>query len=200
MSNMSSGSKATFLHILTMLTMLALFTMLLTMLAMLALYVTGHVPPPADHVGLVRHHLHHHCRHLLQLATVVHVLEGSWYEQAMMTLWSDNFDLSMLDTDIINTILILSLRKGLGAPAALPLDDAFHPDVSHWIHLVAFFLSTFTFYFCLFLMFSLAFSGYCLCLKKINRSEIGISISDCCRQKIVLVCETSVLQKCAKYI
>ena len=49
-------------------------TMLLTMLA---LYVTGHVPPPADHVGLVRYRLHHHCRHLLQLATVVHVLEGS---------------------------------------------------------------------------------------------------------------------------
>ena len=33
--------------------------------------------------------------------------------------------------------MILSLQKGLGAPAALPLDDAFHPDVSHWIHLVA---------------------------------------------------------------
>ena len=72
-------------------------------LTMLALYVTGHVPPPADHVGLVRYRLHHHCRHLLQLATVVHVLEGSKYEQAMMTLWNDNFDLMMHDTDINNT-------------------------------------------------------------------------------------------------
>ena len=35
--------------------------------------------------------------------------------------------------------MILSLRKGLGTPTALPLDDAFHPDVSHWIHLVAVF-------------------------------------------------------------
>ena len=36
--------------------------------------------------------------------------------------------------------------------------------------------------------------------KKLNRSEIGISISDCCRQTIILVCETIVFQKYAKCI
>ena len=87
---MLSGSEASFCHMLTMLTILTL-------------YVTGHIPPPTDHVGLLRHHLHHHCCDLLQLATVVHVLEGSWYEQAMMTFWSDNFDILMLDADKNNT-------------------------------------------------------------------------------------------------
>ena len=43
--------------------------------------------------------------------------------------------------------MLLSLRKGLGAPTALPLDDAFHPDVSHWIHLVAVFFIYFHFLF-----------------------------------------------------
>ena len=49
-------------------------------------------------------------------------------------------------------------------------------------------------------MFSLAFSGYCFCLNKLNRSEIGILISDCCQQRNILVCETIVFQKCVKYI
>ena len=65
--------------------------------------------------------------------------------------------------------MLLSLRKGLGTPTALPLDDAFHPDVSHWIHLVA--VSTFTFYFCLILIFSLAFSDYCFCPQKIKQER-----------------------------
>ena len=68
-------------------------------------------------------------------------------------------------------LMLLSLRKGLGTPTALPLDDAFHPDVSHWIHLVAVFLSTFTFYFCLILIFSLAFSDYCFCPQKIKQER-----------------------------
>ena len=44
-------------------------------------------------------------------------------------------------------LMLLSLRKGLGTPTALPLDDAFHPDVSHWIHLVAVFFIYFHFLF-----------------------------------------------------
>ena len=98
--------------------------------------------------------------------------------------------------------MILSLQKGLGAPAALPLDDAFHPDVSHWIHLVA--VSFIYFHFLILFDFDVLSGLFWLLLlsqkKRLNRSEVGISISDCCRQKIILVCETIVLQKCAKYI
>ena len=57
-------------------------------------------------------------------------------------IWASNDDafewqFSWCLTLISIILMILSLQKGLGAPAALPLDDAFHPDVSHWIHLVA---------------------------------------------------------------
>ena len=193
-------SQARFRHLLTMLTMFTMLALLTIccwpcwpcmsqatfrhLLTMLALFDIAFITTAAISFSLP------------QLSTYWKVREISkqWWRFGVTIL------ISRCLTLISIILMLLSLRKGLGTPTALPLDDAFHPDVSHWIHLVAVFYLLSLFIFVWFWCSLWPFLTIAFVPKKLNRSAIGISISDCCRQKIVLVCETIVLQKCAKYI
>ena len=183
-----------------------------------------------DHVGLVDHAVDHVVDHVGHVGFVCHrprsatcwpcwpcstspsspLLRSpsachSCPRIGRFVIWASNddvldFDILMLDADKNNTNdLVTPKRFGCtrgSSPGWCLSSRCLSPDPSGG----RFFYLLSLFYFCLILMFSLAFSGYCFCLNKLNRSEIGISISDCCQQRNILVCETIVFQKCVKYI